>query len=128
MVWQWFSPARRLHANLIFHIPLQQYQVLCNDSSLIESGYCYEKVCFEEDDGSVYRAFLSQKNIKACFCGHDHDNNYWGKYHGGILLVYGHVTGDTGYHRHWAPGAKLITLPVKGGDIFIQDMVLPDEE
>jgi len=112
----------------VFHIPLKQYQYLWNDASLQKTGFYHEQVCFEEDDGSVYDAFVQQSNIRACFCGHDHDNNYWGKYHGGILLVYGHVSGDSGYHRHWPPGAKLISLPVDGGDIYIQDVILPNEK
>ena len=120
--------SQKIPAIAIFHIPLKQYQDLWDDSTLQKTGFCYEKVCNEEDNGSVYIAFVEQGNIRACFCGHDHDNNYWGKYHGGILLVYGHVSGDSGYHRHWPPGAKLITLPVKGDEIFIQDMILPDEE
>jgi 3',5'-cyclic AMP phosphodiesterase CpdA len=107
-----------------FHIPLKQYIDLWNDSTLVKTGFLHEKVCLEEDDGSVYQAFLDQGNIIAVFCGHDHDNNYWGKYKGGILLAYGHVTGDSGYHRHWPPGAKLISLPLKKGEIGIKDIVM----
>lgn len=107
----------------IFHIPLKQYEMLWEDKSLSKMGYLHERVCFEEDDGSVYKAFLDQKNIRACFCGHDHDNNYWGTYHGGILLVYGHVTGEACYHRHWPPGGKLIVLPVNGGEPHITDLI-----
>jgi predicted MPP superfamily phosphohydrolase len=112
----------------IFHIPLKQYADLWTDSSLTKEGVLHERVCFEEDDGSVYEAFLAQSNMKACFVGHDHDNNYWGKYHGGILLAYGHVTGENGYHRHWPPGGKSIKLPVSSGEIGIQDMVVVIEK
>jgi len=108
----------------IFHIPLLQYQSLWYDSTITKTGFLHEKVCFEEDDGSVYDAFVKQGTIKACFCGHDHDNNYWGVYKGGILLAYGHVTGEACYHRHWPPGGKLIRLPVNGGDIAITDLTV----
>jgi predicted MPP superfamily phosphohydrolase len=111
----------------IFHIPLKQYEMLWDDPTLSKSGFRHEIVCYEEDDGTVYEAFLRQGNIKACFCGHDHDNNYWGKYHGGILLVYGHVSGEACYHRHWEPGAKLITLPVNMGEIGIRELMLSDD-
>jgi 3',5'-cyclic AMP phosphodiesterase CpdA len=111
----------------IFHIPLKQYQMLWDDPALTKTGFCHETVCFEEDDGTVYEAFLRQGNIKACFCGHDHDNNYWGKYHGGILLVYGHVSGEACYHRHWEPGAKLIKIPVNGGEIGIKELMVPND-
>ncbi len=111
----------------VFHIPLKQYEMLWADSTLTKSGFWHERVCFEEDDGSVYEAFLKQGNVKACICGHDHDNNYWGKYHGGILLVYGHVTGEACYHRHWPPGGKLITLPVDGGEPGIKDFIITND-
>ena len=111
----------------LFHIPIKQYQMLWKDSSLPKKGFRHERECFEEDDGSVYQAFLEQQNIRACFCGHDHDNNFWGKYKGGILLVYGHVTGEACYHRHWPPGGKLIKLPVKGGEISIKDEIVVPE-
>ena len=111
----------------LFHIPLKQYQMLWDDPELAKTGSYHETVCFEEDDGSVYDAFLRQGNIKACFCGHDHDNNYWGKYIGGILLVYGHVSGEACYHRYWNPGAKLIKLPADGGEIGINELMLPED-
>ncbi|MBD3288879.1 hypothetical protein GF337_08765 [candidate division KSB1 bacterium] len=130
----WFqkksAASKKIHKQVIpaisiFHIPLKQYALLWEDSTLTKKGFYHERVCFEEDDGSVYDAFLKQGNIKACFCGHDHDNNYWGKYHGGILLVYGHVTGESGYHRHWPPGGKIVKLPVNGGEIGIEDLIVP---
>lgn len=114
---------KAIPAIAIFHIPLHEYHLLWQDTTLPKTGFGHERVCFEEDDGSAYAAFLKQGNIKACFCGHDHDNNYWGHYHGGILLVYGHVSGETGYHRHWPPGAKLISLEIGADHIEIQDLV-----
>ncbi len=107
----------------IFHIPFIQYKWLWEDDTFEKQGEFHENVCFEEDNGSVYDAFVEQGNIKACFCGHDHDNNYYGKYKGGIILAYGHVSGETCYHRHWPPGAKFIRLPLKGGEIYIKDLV-----
>ncbi len=110
-----------------FHIPVRQYADLAKNPSAFKGGAFHEEVCFEEDDGSVYEAFVRQGNVRAIAVGHDHDNNYWGTFSGGILLIYGHVSGDSGYHRHWAPGVKLLSLPVNGGEIGVQDLVLPDE-
>jgi len=110
-----------------FHIPVRQYADLAKNPATFKGGAFHEEVCFEEDDGSVYDAFLQQGNVRAIVVGHDHDNNYWGTFNGGILLIYGHVSGDSGYHRPWAPGAKLLSLPVRGGEIGVQDLVLPDE-
>lgn len=115
--------SQSIPALAMFHIPLHEYHLLWQDATLPKMGFGHERVCFEEDDGSTYAAFLKQGNIKACFCGHDHDNNYWGRYHGNILLVYGHVSGETGYHRHWPPGAKRVTLEIGSDEIDIQDLV-----
>ena len=116
---------REIPATAFLHIPLKQYQDLWYDDSIPKNGILHEKVCYEEDDGSVYDFFLKHGHIRACFCGHDHDNNYNGIYKGGILLAYGHVTGESGYHRHWPPGGTLITLPLDGEKIQINEFI-PD--
>jgi len=115
---------RTVPAVSFFHIPLKDYQDMWNDSGIKKFGECEEKVYYEEDDGSVYQAFLQVGNVKACFCGHDHYNNYWGIHHGGILLAYGHISGEaTNYN--WPTGGKLITLSLKNGDINVKN-VMPD--
>lgn len=96
-----------------FHIPLKQYQDLQDDDSIPKGGECKEKVCYEEDDGSAYQAFLDVGNIRATFCGHDHYNNYWGTYHGGIILAYGHISGEA-TRWAWPTGGKLIALKESG--------------
>ncbi len=105
-----------------FHIPLKQYQDLWNDTSIPKQGESKEKVYYEEDDGSVYDAFVEVGNIRATFCGHDHYNSYWGEYTGGIILAYGYITGESTKWA-WPTGGKLITLPAKGGEIGIRNVV-----
>ncbi len=112
-----------IRAISIFHIPLIEYQELWNDTSIKKSGISLEKVFYEEDDGSLYNAFLDIGNIKATFCGHDHYNNYWGKYTGDIILAYGYISGES-TNEAWPTGGKLITLPTGEGEIKIQN-VLP---
>jgi hypothetical protein len=58
-----------VRAIAVFHIPLRQYQELWDDASLPKTGEGKEKVSFEEDDDSPYRAFVQMKNIEATFCG-----------------------------------------------------------
>lgn len=104
-----------------FHIPLKDHQDMWDDPAIKKFGECEEKVCYEEDDGSVYQSFLNVGNVKACFCGHDHYNNYWGIHHGGILLAYGHISGEaTNYN--WPTGGKLITLS-SSGDIKAKNVM-----
>lgn len=109
-----------------FHIPLLEFQYLKDDPAYPYQGISEEDVYFEEDDGSVYQAFLDQGNMKAVFCGHDHYNNYWGKYKGGILLSYGFISGEATNYR-WPPGGKLILLPTNGGEIELRN-VSPEME
>ena len=44
----------------------------------------------------LYAAFKEMNNMKGVFCGHDHDNDFWGDYNG-IALHYGRKTGFGGY-------------------------------
>lgn len=113
-----------IRAISIFHIPVIQYQELWDDESIKKSGVSEEKVYFEEDDGSLYDSFVEMGNVKATFCGHDHYNNYWGKYTGGIILAYGYISGES-TNEAWPTGGKLIILPIIQGDIGIRNVV-PD--
>ncbi len=106
----------------IFHIPFIQYQYLWDDKSIHKEGESREKVWYEEDDGSTYKAFLKVGNIEATFCGHDHYNNYWGCYTGGIILSYGYISGEA-TNEAWPTGGKLINLPLDSREIQIQNVV-----
>lgn len=118
---QYGGPVRAIS---IFHIPLIEYQYLKDDNTIKKYGESREKVYYEEDDGSVYQAFLDVGNIEAVFVGHDHYNNYWGTYKGGIILAYGFISGEATKYA-WPPGGKLITLPGDGGEIQMKN-VSPD--
>ncbi|WP_339706423.1 metallophosphoesterase [uncultured Kriegella sp.] len=114
----------QIRAISMFHIPLIEFQYLQDDESIKKQGFNEEKVYYEEDDGSVYKTFLDVGNVEAVFCGHDHYNNYWGTYKGGIILAYGYISGVATKYA-WPPGGKLITLPINGGKIVMEN-VIPD--
>jgi len=113
---------KTIPALAIFHIPVIEYKKLWDDHSIKKEGISKEKVFYEEDDGTFYRAMLEVGNIKATFCGHDHYNNYWGKYKGGILLSYGYISGES-TREAWPTGGKLITIPLQEGEISIKNVV-----
>jgi 3',5'-cyclic AMP phosphodiesterase CpdA len=113
---------KTIRAVSIFQIPLIQYKELWEDPLFKKNGVSLEKVFYEEDDGSLYEAFLEMGNIRATFCGHDHYNNYWGKYTGDIILAYGYISGES-TREAWPTGGKLITLPVMAGEIKIKNVV-----
>ena len=105
-----------------FHIPIKQYADVWNSG--VATGYKAEEPCIEKEDGSSL-PFLKSLGIKACFCGHDHVDDYSGIVDG-IELVYGRATGYGGYGNENLPkGAKLITVNGKTGQ-YEWETLLPD--
>lgn len=90
-----------------FHIPIKQYlDIWANGTA---NGFLAEIPCFEKEDGSTL-AFFKELGVKACFCGHDHVNDYSGVIDG-VELVYGRATGFGAYGANLlGKGGKLITL------------------
>jgi 3',5'-cyclic AMP phosphodiesterase CpdA len=93
-----------------FHIPLKQYATVWDSGAA--AGLKGEGVCSEKEDGSSL-ALLKGLGVKACFCGHDHVNDYSGTMDG-VELVYGRATG--GYGREDVEkGGKVIDLNCEAG-------------
>lgn len=89
-----------------FHIPVPQYQTVW-DSGLA-SGIKYENVYSgSQNDNDAFNLFKQLDTMRACFCGHDHINDYGGLLEG-IELVYGRASGYGGYGSV-EKGGKLIT-------------------
>lgn len=59
-------------------------------------GGKHEDVCCFSVNTGLYSAFKEMGNMNATFCGHDHNNDYYGEYYG-IDLHYGRKTGHGGY-------------------------------
>jgi 3',5'-cyclic AMP phosphodiesterase CpdA len=95
-----------------FHIPLRQYDEIWKNGAV--SGMKGEDVCMEKEDGSTL-AVLKAAGVRACFCGHDHQNDYSGMANG-VELVYGRVSRAGGYGADIFPkGGKLITVNCRSG-------------
>lgn len=105
-----------------FHIPLKQYVDVWDSGAA--TGIIGENPCIEEEDGASL-ACLKNAAVRACFCGHDHVNDYAGVVDG-VELVYGRATGLGGYGDELVPkGGKLITLDCPKGTYSMLS-VLPD--
>ncbi|MGK0188546.1 MAG: hypothetical protein ACI9R3_004357 [Verrucomicrobiales bacterium] len=90
------------------HIPLMDYHRLWNAGEC--KGLHGEEVCTYGEDGSAFAKLKRLGGIRACFCGHDHVNDYSGK-RDGTELVYGRASGHAGYGGDEVrKGGKLITL------------------
>lgn len=95
-----------------FHIPIKQYVDVWDSGAA--SGIKGEKQCIESEDGSSL-AYLKMLGARACFCGHDHVNNYSGKIDG-VDLVYGRATGVGSYGGdRVSKGGTLITINCRTG-------------
>lgn len=53
-------------------------------------------MCCSSVNTGLYSAFKEAGNIKATFCGHTHNNDFWGHYYG-IDLYFGRKTGYGSY-------------------------------
>lgn len=90
----------------LIHIPLREFENLRAAEEF--SGIFGEKVCFESDEGAAFNAFRQCGRLRAIFSGHDHENDYCGQREG-VELVYGRVTGYSGY-GDLPRGGRLIEL------------------
>ena len=105
-----------------FHIPIKQY-VDAWDSG-VATGIIGENPCMEKEDGTSLE-YLKKAGVRACFCGHDHVDDYAGVIDG-VELVYGRATGLGGYGAEEVPkGGKLITVDCQQGT-YSMVSVLPD--
>lgn len=95
-----------------FHIPLKNYQAAMDDGRAI--GIANEKVLYWGDEEGLAAGILKKAgNIRACFCGHSHRNDFYFE-EKGITFAYGRSSGYGGYGGEDVPkGAKLIELSMK---------------
>jgi hypothetical protein len=105
-------------ALLFFHIPLRRYQVAIDEGRT--QGIALEEVLFWGDEADTGADLITAMgNIRACFCGHSHRNDCHFE-EDGVTFSYGRSTGYGGYGDDLRKGAKLITVPLNGGDIDLE--------
>lgn len=95
----------------MIHIPVVEFERLRDATTF--NGIFGETVCYESDTGQTFAALRRSGRVRAVFSGHDHENDYCGPWRG-IELVYGRVTGYSGYGG-LDRGARLIELDVQSG-------------
>jgi len=93
-----------------FHIPPPEFMNVWNYENcygrLQDEGVC----CFSVNTG-LFAAMKQMGDIMGVYCGHDHNNDYYGVYHN-ITLAYGRKTGYGAYGPPpgWLRGARVIEL------------------
>jgi len=98
-----------------FHIPIPEYQDLWNLNTIW--GQKNEGISCQSVDTGLYATMKVIGNIQAMYVGHDHQNDFWGDYHG-IRLHYGRKTGHGGYGPPWymRRGARIIKFSTDSTD------------
>lgn len=97
-----------LPALAFFHIPLPEYQLVWDLGECV--GSKYEQVCCPPVNSGLHAAMVEMGDVRGTFAGHDHCNDFEGKWHG-IRLCYGRSTGFNTYGLSWYPrGARVIQL------------------
>lgn len=97
-----------LPALAFFHIPTPEYQLIWDRT--ICYGSKHEGVGSPKHNSGFMHAIVDCGDVMGTFVGHDHINDYWGKYEG-IRLCYGRATGYNTYGLEGFPrGARVIRL------------------
>jgi hypothetical protein len=106
---------------LFIHIPISEYLSLYNDYYFY--GNKNEHVACGAVNTGLFGALVEQKTVEWVSCGHDHNNDYWGKYQG-INLAYGRKTGFGGYGPEgMRQGARVfeVTLEPYGIETWVRE-------
>lgn len=105
--------AKAIPALGFFHMPLLDYETRVAARSF--KGIKLEGVGAGKEKGAAYPVITRPGTIRACFCGHNHTNDY-AITTGAVDLVYGRSTGYAGYGGEKVrKGAKLIELDLNTG-------------
>lgn len=134
--WRQSNQGQPLPALAFFHIPLPEYDWIWNHS--VCYGEKNEKVSTSFIQSGFFAAMLEQGDVIGAFCGHDHNNDFFGA-HYGIYLGYGRATGYNTYGKEgMVRGARVIRLTegsrkletwlrLADGTAYFQPKHLPEE-
>ena len=88
---------RKLPGIMYIHIPLPELLMLYNNPSMTTNGLLQDSgVCCWSLNTGLFSVMIERGDITSVWHGHDHNNDFYGNYHG-IVLGYGRKTGYGGY-------------------------------
>lgn len=109
---------------MFFHICVPEFHEMSSTEHLV--GNRGEREDCSHINGGLFAAVLERQDVKGIICGHDHENNYIGKYHD-VMLGYDGVAGFTKAYPYFV--SKDPKDPangrVRGGRVFLLNAANP---
>jgi hypothetical protein len=112
---------QRIPSLMFFHIPLPEFNEMILTNKVL--GERHEPESPSRINGGMFSAVMERGDVKGIFCGHDHVNNYIGKYHN-VTLGYIGVVGYHGYPH--TPPDDVTNDRARGGRVFLFKEADPD--
>ena len=106
---------------MFFHIPIPEFKEMVASNKII--GERKEPEMTQRVNGGLFSACMERGDVKAIFCGHDHENNYFGHYHG-IALAYAGIAGYFAYPT--IPPTEPVNGRARGGRVIELNADKPD--
>ncbi len=99
-----------LPALAFLHIPLPEYREMADAKNAKLIGIKNEKVASGALNSGLFAQLIAGGDVMGVLCGHDHNNDYIGKYQG-IALGYGRFGISTPcWYKNMTAGARVIVL------------------
>jgi hypothetical protein len=111
---------RKIPGLMFFHIPVPEFHEMILTHKVL--GERHEPESPSSVNGGLFAAVLERGDVMGIFCGHDHVNNYVGKYRG-IALGYVGVVGYRGYPH--IPPKDAGNGRARGGRVLLLDRTQP---
>lgn len=105
---------KKVYGLMFFHIPLVEIRQMVAGSKVV--GVRHEPECPSNTTSKLLPAVIERGDILGMFHGHDHQNNYYGKYQG-VMMGYDGVAGYGPYPR--IPQDDPANDYIRGGRVFV---------
>lgn len=99
---------------MFFHIPLREFNDMVNNAKII--GARHEPEAPSPVNSGLFAAVLERGDVRGIYCGHDHTNNYVGRWKG-VELGYVGSAGHRAYPR--VPPDDPSNGKVRGGRVIL---------
>ena len=104
---------RKIPGIMFFHIPLREFGEMALTKKF--EGERNEPECPSQINSGLFAAVLDRGDVQGIFCGHDHTNDYVGKWFG-VRLGYDY---SAGYDTYGLPDNDPRNARGRGGRVFL---------